>query len=47
MERDMYGNFIGDTRPWRPLEKRRGVTEANMETDSKARNASLRVAQRV
>ena len=47
VERDMYGNFIGDTRPWRPLGKRRGATEAEVETNSRARSASLRVAQRV
>ena len=46
MEFDMYGNFIGNTRPWRHLVKKRGDTEAKVETKLRDRS-EIHVEKRI
>lgn len=46
-DRDMYGNYIGEARPWVPLGKKRKATPEEIEANSRARSATLRVAERV
>lgn len=46
-ERDVYGNIIDDTRPWKPMGKRRKATDEEVNVNSRSRSATLRVARRV
>ena len=46
MEFDMYGNLIGNTRPWMPLVNKRGDTEAKVETKFRDRS-EIHVEQRL
>lgn len=45
-EKDIYGNFIG-IRPFRPLGKARRATHEEIEMNSRARSATLRVGERL
>jgi len=51
MQKDMFGNEIvsedGTARPWKTLGKRAKATEAEIEVNSRARSATLRVAKRL
>jgi 16S rRNA (cytosine1402-N4)-methyltransferase len=44
--RDMYGNYAGPPKPFRPAGKRRKATEEEIALNSRARSASLRIAER-
>lgn len=46
-ERDMYGNYIGIPRPWKRLGKSQKASAQEVEINSRARSATLRVAERV
>ena len=41
----MYGNFIRNIRPLRPLDKRRGANEDGVEKNLRKRSARLVMAQ--
>jgi 16S rRNA (cytosine1402-N4)-methyltransferase len=45
-ERDIYGNYSGPPKPFKPVGKRQKATEEEVETNPRARSASLRVAER-
>jgi 16S rRNA (cytosine1402-N4)-methyltransferase len=45
-ERDLYGNYIGTPRPFRTLGKPMKATDEEIEQNSRARSATLRVAER-
>lgn len=45
-EKDMYGNYIGPPKPFKPVEKRRKATEEEIARNPRARSAILRVAER-
>ena len=45
--KDIYGNFVGKPRPFRSLGKPRKATEEEIERNSRARSATLRVGERV
>jgi 16S rRNA (cytosine1402-N4)-methyltransferase len=45
-ERDMYGNYSGTPRPFRTLGKPVKASEEEVETNPRARSATLRVAER-
>ena len=45
-ERDMYGNYIGPPKPFKPMGKRQKATEDEVNVNSRARSAVLRVAER-
>jgi len=45
-QRDVYGNIIGPPKPWKPLGKRRKATEEEVAINSRARSATLRIAER-
>ena len=45
-ERDMYGNYTGPPKPFKPVQKQRKATEEETEKNSRARSAVLRVAER-
>uniref|UniRef100_A0A7S2SBE8 16S rRNA (Cytosine(1402)-N(4))-methyltransferase n=1 Tax=Eucampia antarctica TaxID=49252 RepID=A0A7S2SBE8_9STRA len=48
VERDVYGNIIDDgTRCWKPLGKRAKATPEEIEINTRARSATLRVAERL
>ena len=47
MELEMYGNFVGGNRPWRPLGNRRGEIKYKVETNLRDGSASLCIVQRV
>lgn len=46
-ERDLYGNYIGIPRPWKSLGKAQKATDQEVASNSRARSATLRVAERV
>lgn len=45
-ERDMYGNYIGVPKPFRTLGKPQKAREEEVKQNSRARSATLRVAER-
>jgi 16S rRNA (cytosine1402-N4)-methyltransferase len=45
-DRDIYGNYIGRPKPWKSVGKRRKASEEEVELNSRARSATLRVAER-
>lgn len=45
-EKDIYGNYAGEPKPFRTLGKPRKATEDEVEANSRARSATLRVAER-
>jgi len=45
-ERDMYGNYTGPPKPFKPVQKQRKATEEETEKNPRARSAVLRVAER-
>ena len=45
-EKDMYGNYIGPPKPFKPIKKRRKATEEETARNPRARSAILRVAER-
>lgn len=47
VEKDMYGNIIGPTKPFKPVGKRQTASEAEVASNSRARSASLRIAERL
>jgi 16S rRNA (cytosine1402-N4)-methyltransferase len=48
MERDVYGNFVNPiVKPWKMLGKGRKAAEEEVTRNSRARSATLRVAERL
>ena len=45
-EKDMYGNELGPSRPWKVVGKQIKAQEDEVEQNSRARSATLRVAER-
>ncbi len=45
-EKDIYGNYVGPPKPFKPVQKRRKATEEEIERNPRARSAILRVAER-
>jgi 16S rRNA (cytosine1402-N4)-methyltransferase len=45
-KRDVYGNYIGTPRPWKTLGKAQKAADDEVELNSRARSATLRVAER-
>ena len=45
-ERDIYGNYIGPPKPFKPVGKMQKASEVEIERNSRARSAVLRVAER-
>ena len=45
-EKDIYGNYVGPPKPFKPVQKRRKATEDEIERNPRARSAILRVAER-
>jgi len=46
IERDIYGNVVGQDRPWKPLGKKRKASDEEVEVNSRARSATLRIGER-
>jgi len=46
VEKDIYGNELGPTKPFRPVQKQRRATEEETARNPRARSAVLRVAER-
>lgn len=46
-ERDIYGNYLGPAKPFRPMGKFRKATDEEIEVNSRARSATLRIAERL
>lgn len=46
-EKDVFGNYAGPPKPFRPLGKPRKASEEEVELNSRARSATLRVAERL
>ncbi len=46
IERDIYGNVVGQERPWKPLGKKRKASDKEVEANSRARSATLRIGER-
>lgn len=46
IERDIYGNVVGQDRPWKPLGKKRKASDEEVEENSRARSATLRIGER-
>lgn len=46
IERDIYGNVVGQDRPWKPLGKKRKASDEEIEVNSRARSATLRIGER-
>lgn len=46
-ERDMYGNYCGTPKPFAPVVKRQQATQEEVESNPRARSATLRVAERL
>ena len=46
-ERDIYGNYIGSPKPFKPVGKRLKATEAEVDLNPRARSAILRVGERL
>jgi 16S rRNA (cytosine1402-N4)-methyltransferase len=47
VEKDMYGNIMGPPKPFKPVGKRRTASEEEVAANSRARSASLRIAERM
>jgi 16S rRNA (cytosine1402-N4)-methyltransferase len=45
-EKDIYGNYAGPVKPFRPVGKSQKASEAEVTVNSRARSATLRVAER-
>jgi 16S rRNA C1402 N4-methylase RsmH len=45
-EKDLYGNYIGPAKPFKPVDKKRKATEEETLRNPRARSAVLRVAER-
>ena len=45
-QKDVYGNYIGPPRPWKQLGKMVKGAETEVEINSRARSAVLRIAER-
>lgn len=45
-ERDIYGNYCGTPKPFVPVVKRQQATQEEVESNTRARSATLRVAER-
>ena len=45
--KDIYGNYNGPAKPFRPVGKRQTATEQEVELNPRARSATLRVAERI
>ena len=45
-QKDIYGNYVGPTKPFKPIGKRRKAREEEVTQNSRARSASLRIAER-
>lgn len=45
--KDVYGNFVGGPRPFRPLGKARKASSKEVDENSRSRSATLRVAERL
>jgi 16S rRNA (cytosine1402-N4)-methyltransferase len=45
-EKDVYGNYAGPVKPFRPVGKSQKASEAEVAVNSRARSATLRVAER-
>jgi 16S rRNA (cytosine1402-N4)-methyltransferase len=45
-ERDIYGNYIGPPKPFKPVGKRQKAPEEEVEVNSRARSAVLRIAEK-
>jgi 16S rRNA (cytosine1402-N4)-methyltransferase len=46
-QRDVYGNYNGPPKPFRPVQKPQKASAAEIELNSRARSATLRVAERL
>lgn len=46
LEKDVYGNIVGPKRPWKPLGKKRKASDEEVEVNSRARSATLRIGER-
>jgi 16S rRNA (cytosine1402-N4)-methyltransferase len=46
-QKDMYGNFIGDPKPFRAVGKARKATPEEVKLNARARSATLRIAERL
>ena len=46
-ERDIYGNYLGPAKPFRPMGKFRKATDEEIDVNSRARSATLRIAERL
>ena len=46
-EKDIYGNYNGPSKPFKPISKRRKATEEETSRNPRARSAILRVAERL
>jgi len=46
-ETDLYGNYVGPPKPFRPVRKRRKATDEEIASNPRARSAVLRVAERL
>lgn len=46
IERDIYGNVVGQARPWKPLGKKRKASDEEIDVNSRARSATLRIGER-
>jgi 16S rRNA (cytosine1402-N4)-methyltransferase len=44
--RDVYGNYVGPAKPFKPVGKRRKASEQEIRDNPRARSATLRVAER-
>jgi len=46
-ERDIYGNYNGVPLPWKTVGKRQKATDEEIEVNSRARSAMLRIGERM
>lgn len=46
VERDIYGNYNGVTHPWKAIGKRQKASDEEIEVNSRARSAMLRIGER-
>lgn len=47
IEKDMYGNVMGPPKPFKPVGKRRTASEEEVAANTRARSASLRIAEKL
>ena len=45
-EKDIYGNYIGPPKPFKPVGKRQKAQEEEIVSNPRARSAVLRIAER-